>query len=64
MTAMLKSQFICRALAAMILAAAMAWHSGCVAVAAGAPGAGTVAFVRGELAASLDRNFDRSVRAT
>jgi hypothetical protein len=61
---MIKFQFLCRALAALVLAAAVALHSGCLAVAAGAAGAGTVAFVRGELAASLDQNFDRSVRAT
>lgn len=64
MTTMLKSQFLCRVLAALALAASVALHSGCLAVAAGAAGAGTVAFVRGELAASLDQNFDRSVRAT
>jgi hypothetical protein len=64
MTTMLKSQFLCRALAALVLAAAATLHSGCLAVAAGAAGAGTVAYVRGELAASLDQNFDRSVRAT
>jgi Protein of unknown function (DUF3568) len=61
---MIKSQFILRALAALMLAAALALHSGCLAVAAGAAGAGTVAFVRGELAATLDQNFDRTEHAT
>lgn len=64
MTTMLKSGFLVRALAALVLAAAAALPSGCLAVAAGAAGAGTVAFVRGELAASLDQSFDQSVRAT
>jgi hypothetical protein len=64
MTTMITSKFLLRALAALVLAAALALHSGCLAVVAGAAGAGTVAFVRGELAASLDQNFDRSVRAT
>jgi hypothetical protein len=64
MITMIKSQFLLRALGALVLAAALAWHSGCLAVAAGAAGVGTVAFVRGELAASLDQSFDRSVRAT
>ena len=63
MTTMIKSKFLLRALAALMLAAALALHSGCLAVAAGAAGAGTVAYVRGELAAKLDQNFDRTVRA-
>jgi len=63
MTIMIKFQFLLRALAALVLAAALALHSGCLAVAAGAAGAGTVAYVRGELAATLDQNIDRTERA-
>ena len=60
---MITSQFLLRALAALVLATALALRSGCFTVAAGAAGAGTAAFVLGELPASLDQNFDRSVRA-
>jgi hypothetical protein len=60
---MIQSKFLLRALGALVLAAALALHSGCLAVAAGAAGAGTVAYVRGELAANLDQNFDQTVRA-
>ena len=64
MTTMIKSRFLLRALGALVLTAAMVLHSGCLAVAAWAAGAGTVAYVRGELRASLDQNFDRTVHAT
>jgi hypothetical protein len=37
--------------------------SGCVAVVAGAAGAGTVAWVQGRLDATLDANFDRAESA-
>lgn len=37
--------------------------SGCVAIVAGAAGAGTVAWVRGELQATLDSNYESTVRA-
>ena len=63
MTTMIKPKFLCCALGALVLAAAVALHSGCLAVAAGAAGAGTVAYVRGELAASFDQNFARTERA-
>jgi len=63
MATMIKFQFLLRALGALVLAAAVALHSGCLAVAAGAAGAGTVAYVRGELAASFDQNFARTERA-
>lgn len=43
------------ALASLALAAAGLLSSGCVVVAAGAAGAGTVAYVRGELQATLDK---------
>ena len=38
--------------------------SGCLLVAAGAAGAGTVAYVRGDLEATLDHNLDKSTRAS
>lgn len=64
MATMNKSRVLLRVLAALGLATALALHSGCLAVVAGAAGAGTVAYVRGELTASLDQNFDRTVHAT
>ncbi len=47
-------------------AAALALVSltGCVAVVAGAAGAGTVAYVRGELESTLGAGYERSVEAT
>ena len=38
-------------------------NTGCIVIAAGA-GAGAVAYVRGELASSVDANFDRALRAS
>lgn len=38
--------------------------TGCVVVAAGAAGAGAIAYVRGELESSLDQNFNKTVDAT
>jgi hypothetical protein len=38
--------------------------SGCLIVAAGAAGAGTVAYVRGDLQATLDAGYEESLRAT
>jgi hypothetical protein len=52
-------------LAATLLAlAALPWFTGCVVVAAGAVGAGAVAYVRGELASSLEHELDAVYRAT
>ncbi len=56
-----------RSLAAAGLLAALATTSGCFLVAvgaAGAAGAGTVAYVRGELDASLGNQYDRVINAT
>lgn len=39
-------------------------HSGCLIVAAGAAGAGTVAYVRGDLEATIDAGYDRALRAS
>jgi hypothetical protein len=47
-------------LGAVILAASL---SGCVAVVAGAAGAGAVAYARGRLDAPLEADYDRAVRA-
>jgi hypothetical protein len=47
-------------LGAVILAASL---SGCVAVVAGAAGAGTIAYVRGRLDAPLEADYDKAVRA-
>ena len=48
----------------LLAAAALAVAgSGCVAVVAGAAGAGTVAYIRGELDAPLDTNYHQAVTA-
>ena len=60
---MINSKLLLRALAVLALAMALVLQTGCLAVAAGAAGAGTVAYVRGELAATIDQNFEKSVRA-
>ena len=57
---------VLRAAAAAVLAATVALSSGCILVAAGAAGAaaaGTVAYVRGQLTASLGNDYDGVVRA-
>ena len=56
-----------RSLSALFLALALLATSGCFLVAvgaAGAAGAGTVAYVRGELDANLGNQYDRVVSAT
>lgn len=51
-------------IASLILAAGpVLWTSGCLAVAAGAAGAGTVAYIRGELNTSLSSSLDAVDRA-
>jgi len=53
-----------RIILCLALAPALFFMSGCAAVVvAGAAGAGAVAYVRGELAANLDRPLDKSVKA-
>lgn len=49
--------------AALALAALVGVQSGCLVVAAGAAGAGTVAYIRGELEASLEGRYDAVVTA-
>jgi hypothetical protein len=51
-------------LAGLALGATVMLNSGCLLVAAGAAGAGTVAYVRGELAASLGNDFGAVTKAT
>ena len=53
-----------RLIAALLAALPIAFTSGCLAVAAGAAGAGTVAYIRGELDAALSYNLDAVDRAT
>ncbi|MBW8781228.1 MAG: DUF3568 family protein [Verrucomicrobia bacterium] len=54
---------ILRTTALVALASLVAFQSGCLLVAAGAAGAGTVAYVRGELDASLAGSYDSVVKA-
>lgn len=49
--------------AALALAALAGLQSGCLVVAAGAAGAGTVAYIRGELDAALEGRYDAVVAA-
>lgn len=50
--------------AALALAATVALSSGCIAVAAGAAGAGAVAYIRGELDATVGNSYESVVRAS
>lgn len=62
----MKTQLIAgglRALAALGLTGAVLSQAGCVAVAVGAAAAGTVAYVRGQLEASLEGSYTNTVRA-
>lgn len=52
-----------RLLAALLALAVLPWISGCVVVAAGAVGAGAVAYVRGELNSSLEADLTSSYQA-
>ncbi len=57
------ARLLLQTFAGATLAAALALTPGCFLVAAGAAaGAGTVAYVRGELDATLDRNYEATVR--
>lgn len=47
-----------RLLAVLLVMSPLAWTSGCLAVAAGAAGAGAVAWVRGELEAQVPHSFE------
>lgn len=52
-----------RLVAGLLALAALPWMTGCVVVAAGAVGAGAVAYVRGELASSLEGDLDAVYQA-
>jgi hypothetical protein len=52
-----------RTLAALLMLAPIAWTTGCIAVAAAGAGAGTVAYIRGELEGSLNASVDAADRA-
>lgn len=56
------SRFV-RPAAALLAVAALPWLTGCVVVAAGAVGAGAVAYVRGELESSLEADLDTAYSA-
>ena len=58
-----RSQFLPRLLAGAALAASLVLGTGCFMLAAGAAGAGTVAYIRGELDAPLDGSLDAADRA-
>ena len=59
-----KSRRVMRWAAAVALGASVLLSSGCLLLAAGAAGAGTVAYVRGELGASLGTELGAVVKAT
>jgi len=52
-----------RPAAALLAIAALPWLTGCVVVAAGAVGAGAVAYVRGELESSVEADLDTTYLA-
>lgn len=52
------------AICALCLSAGILLQSGCVIVAAGAAGAGTVAYVRGELESTVPSSLAKSMQAT
>ncbi len=53
-----------RLIAALLAVAALPWLTGCVVVAAGAVGAGAVAYVRGELQSSVEADLDVTYAAS
>jgi hypothetical protein len=57
------SFFAVRLWAVLLLGAFAVAGSGCLIVAAGAAGAGTVAYVRGDLQATLDADYEDSLKA-
>lgn len=50
--------------AVLALTVTVVFNSGCIAVAAGAAGAGAVAYIRGELDASVGNSYESVVRAS
>ncbi|MCW5548990.1 MAG: DUF3568 family protein [Opitutaceae bacterium] len=56
-------KILVRFLAGSLLMASLALHTGCVVVAAGAAGAGAVAYIRGELETTLEGKLDNVHKA-
>lgn len=52
-----------RGAAAVLLAGVLTFQAGCLVAAAGAAGAGTVAYIRGELSSTVDAPYEQAVRA-
>lgn len=63
MTSMKSTPFLLRSVALVAFALAAVFQSGCVVAAVGA-GAGAVAYIRGELEATLDSSLNATVKAT
>ena len=63
MTSMKSTPFLLRFVALVAFALAAVFQSGCVVAAVGA-GAGAVAYIRGELEATLDSSLNVAVKAT
>ena len=59
----MKTQKLAKALAAVAMGVVLAMQPGCLIVAAGAAGASTVAYVRGDLTAPLDTDYENAVKA-
>lgn len=53
-----------RVVGAVLLAVTLSFQSGCLVAAAGVAGAGTVAYIRGELSSTLDAPYENVVRAS
>jgi hypothetical protein len=65
MKSLIQSLIRLRALVATcLLAAVVLTSSGCFVLAAGAAGAGTVAYIRGELDATLNEHYDKVIDAS
>lgn len=60
----MKTQMVARVLAGVAMVAVLAVQPGCLIVAAGAAGASTVAYVRGDLMAPLDADYESAVKAS
>lgn len=64
MGAMKRSRLLLSCVFGAVLAASAALQSGCIVVAAGAAGAGAVAYVRGELESTLSGSYEAVERAS
>lgn len=59
----MKTKMLAKALAAVAMGVVLAVQPGCLIVAAGAAGASMVAYVRGDLTAPLDTDYESAVKA-